>query len=304
MKIAGWVLLALMSITQVQAQMLDIHVVAGKQMLAPGPNAAPSVVAKLIAAWRGDTGWRLVPHPVETLREAQKTFSMLNAMQPDPSQKNLVIAVLSSRLLNIAGGEQTLAMVGATQPFPEVAEQLKGRARVQRDRVLWVSIGWVRWNDFDAIRPPGGCAPGFTWEGCVVQTGPDAFVISQRAGHSGWPLYGAAVVNTPANSASDAAGFMDFVASAKASEALRDEFLIVAHPDVRQRRSVAFLIFGAGDAAPLAAARDAPDPLPRPQVDPLTGTFNACGAANTCANYLPPAGSEAAFQAQVGAALK
>ena len=304
MKIACWAFLALMSATQVQAQMLDIHVLAGKQMLASGANAAPSVVAKLITAWKGDGGWRLVPHPVDDLPQAQKTLIALNAMQPDPTQKALVIAVLSARLLYIAGGEQTLAMVGANQPFPDIAEELKGRARVQRDRVLWVAIGWVNWNDFDAIRPPGGCAPGFTWQRCLVQSGPDGFVISQRACHPGWPLYGAAVVKTPANSAPDADGFMDFVASARASEALRDDFVIVPHPDVRRRRSVIFQIFGTGDGPALAQARDAPDPLPRPQVDPVTGTFNACGGANTCANYLPPMGSAANFHEQVSAALR
>ena len=303
-----WLVFALLLALQValpaRAQTLDIHVVAGKQVLAPGANGLPSVVSRLITAWRGAGGWHLVPHVVDDLRQAQNTLGTLNVLKPDPARPVLVIAVLSSRLLSIAGGEISLAIAGVTQPFGEIPETLKGRGRVRRDRVLWVAVGWIPWSDFDTLRPPGGCAPGFTWERCVVQNGPDDFTINQRAGHHGWPLFAAAVVNTPANVAAEADRFMDFVASPKASEALRDEFVVVAHPDVRHRRSAAFQMFGVGTGGVLATAIDAPDPLPRPQIDPVTGIFNACGAANTCPNYLPPAGTEAAFHEVVSAALK
>jgi hypothetical protein len=299
-----WLLFAWLLALPAQAQTLDIHVIAGKQMLAPGVNGLPSVVSRLITAWRGPAGWNLVPHLVDDLRQAQKTLGILNKMEPDPAHPVLVIAVLSSRLLDIAGGEISLGVAGATQPFADIPETLKGRGRVRRDRVLWVAIGWIPWNDFDTLRPPGGCAPSFTWERCVVQNGPDDFTISQRAGDHGWPLFGAAVVNTPANVAAEADSFMDFVVSVKASVALRDEFVVVAHPTVRHRRSVAFQLFGAGAGPVLATAIDAPDPLPRPQIDAVTGTFNACGAANTCPNYLPPPGTEAAFHEVVNAALK
>ncbi len=299
-----WLVFALLLAWPLRAQTLDIHVVAGKQVLAPGANGLPSVVSRLVTAWRGAAGWHLVPHVVDDLRQAQKTLGTLNKMEADPAHPVLVIAVLSSRLLYIAGGEISLAFAGAAQPFADIPETLKGRGRIRRDRVLWVAIGWIPWNDFDTLRPPGGCGPSFTWERCVVQNRPDDFTINQRAGHTGWPLFAAAVVNTPANNVAEADGFMDFVASAKASEALRDEFVVVAHPDVRHRRSVAFQMFGAGVGPALATAIDAPDPLPRPQIDPVTGTFNACGAANSCPNYLPPAGTEAAFREVVGAALK
>ena len=127
-----WLLLAWLLALPAQAQTLDIHVVAGKQMLAPGANAVPSVVSRLITAWRGAAGWHLVPHVVDDLRQAQKTIDTLHAMEPDPAHPALVLAVLSSRLLYIAGGEISLGIAGATQPFADIPETLKGRGRVRR----------------------------------------------------------------------------------------------------------------------------------------------------------------------------
>ena len=304
MRLICWLILTIAIAAQAWAQNLEIHVVAGKQILAPGLNAAPSLAGRLISAWRGPSGWRIVPHPVEDLPTTHAVLAGVNAQKFDPGQPTLAIALLSSRLFYVAGGEQALGIAGASQPFKDIPETLKGRARVQRDKVLWLGIGWIQWRDFEIIRPPGGCAPSFTWERCVVQQGQDDFMISQRAGHTGWPLYGAAVVANPGNAMEEADRFMDFIASPKAAEALRDEFVVVAHPEIRRRRSVAFQMFAAGGGPALATAIDAPDPLPRPQIDPLTGIFNACGAANTCPNYLPPPGTEAAFHQQVNAALK
>ncbi len=304
MRLICWLILTIAVVGQAKAQDLEIHVVAGKQVLAPGLNLSPSLAARLITAWRGPAGWRIVQHPVADLPTTQTVLAAVKALAFDPRQPTLAIAILSSRLFFVAGGEQALAIVGANQPFTDIPETLKGRARVRRDKVVWLGVGWIQWRDFEIIRPPGGCAPSFTWERCVVQNALDDFVINQRAGHTGWPLYGAAVVANPGNSAGEADRFMDFIASAKAAEAMRDEFVIVAHPEIRRRRSVAFQMFAAGNGPVLATAIDAPDPLPRPQIDPVTGIFNACGAANTCPNYLPPPGTEAAFHQEVSAALK
>lgn len=285
------------------AEPLEIHVIAGQNLLAAKDKGGAGVVAHMLAAWRDPATWRLVPHPVDSFDQFRKE---VRALPADDAHPHIVVGMLTTRLLDAAAGGQLLAIAGTTQPFPAIDEELKGRDTLHRDRVAWLPLGWVLWSSFEAVRPPGACAPNFNWVTCVERHGPESFVISQRAGDRGWPLYGAAILRpsrkpvagSPPAANPDADALMDWLASAPAAEVLRDDFVVVAHPDVRPRRSVVFKLFDP-NGAELAASYDSPHPLPRPAIDAITGTFNACGRAATCPNYLAPPGQDAAMRKRV-----
>ncbi len=290
------------------AEPLVVHVFAGQQLLGTKEASGAGLVRHLLGAWRDPAGWRLVPHPVDSLAQFRQEVRDLPPEPPsDPGHPRLLVAMLTSRVLEAASAEQMLAIAGHGQPFADIDEQLKGRDRLRRDRIDWLPLGWVLWSSFDALRPPGGCAPSFTWTTCIAPSGPDAYTISQRAGERGWPLYGAAVLR-PDGARSDRAdanadALMDFLASAAASEILRADFVVVPYPAVRARRSVVFNLYEATGPALLATSYDSPHPLPRPAIDPVTGTFNVCGRNGICPNYRAPPGTEDAMRGKVTAAL-
>jgi len=290
------------------AEPLEIHVVAGQNLLTAKEPGGKGVVEHVLGAWRDPAGWRLVPHPVDSFEQFRK---VLLTLPTDEARPHILLGMLTTRVLDAAVGGQILEVAGSTQPFASIDEELKGRDTLRRDRVVWLPLGWVLWSSFEAIRPPGACAPHFAWTTCIEQLGAERYLIGQRAGDAGWPLYGAAIlrpwskggpVKTVAHNP-DADALVDWLASAPASEALRQDFVIVPHPDVRPRRSVVFKLFDL-DGTELAASYDSPHPLPRPTVDATTGTFNACGRAVTCPNYLAPPGMEATMRARVTRALE
>ena len=289
------------------AEPLEIHVIAGQNLLTAKAPDGKGVVEHVLNAWRDPASWRLVPHPVDSFEQFRQ---MVARLPSDAAHPSISVAMLTTRMLDAAVGGQMLAVAGGTQPFDGIDETLKGRDTLHRDRVVWLPLGWVLWSSFEAIRPPGACAPGFAWSTCIEQIGAENYLIGQRAGDAGWPLYGAAILRPwskagPVKTAAsnpDADALMDWLGNAAASAAMRQDFVIVPHPDVRPRRSVVFKLFDL-DGTELAASYDSPHPLPRPTVDAVTGTFNACGRAVTCPNYLAPAGTEAAMRARVSKAL-
>ena len=277
---------------------LEIHVFAGQHLLAAKDAGGAGVVLHLLAAWRDPATWRLVPHPVDSFEQFRKE---VRALPADDAHPHIAVGMLTTRVLEAAAAGQMLAIAGTDQPFPAIDEVLKGRDVLHRDRVAWLPLGWVLWSSFESVRPPGACAPGFNWVTCVERHGPETFAISQRAGDHGWPLYGAAILRLSGKAVAanpDADALMDWLASPAAAEVLRDDFVVVAHPDVRPRRSVVFKLIDP-NGAELATSYDSPHPLPRPAVDAITGTFNACGRAATCPNYLAPSGQDAAMRARV-----
>ena len=293
----------------VAAEPLDIHVFAGQALLnAKAPitlsgNTVPRIafIPRLLGAWRDPASFRIIPHQIDNFEQFRR---LVAEFPPDEGHPRLLLALLSAPVLNAAATQRMLAIAGTNQPYETIDELLKGRDKMRRDRIAWLPLGWVLWSSFDAIRPPGGCAPTFNWTTCAEQSGPNAYLLTQRAGDRGWPLYGAAIIapnDKPAPDNPDADALMDWLATPAASTFLAQDFAVVPNPTIRPNRAITFKLFDG--PTEIATSYDSPNPLPRPAVDPISGLFNACGRNTTCPNYLAPPGTDATMRARVSAAL-
>ena len=287
------------------AEPLDIHVFAGQALLnAKFPNndiVRAAFIPRLLGAWRDPASFRIIPHQIDSFEQFRRQVA---EFPPDEGRPRLLVAMLSAPVLNAAATQRMLAIAGINQPYETIDELLKGRDKMRRDRIAWLPLGWVLWSSFDAIRPPGGCAPTFNWTTCAEQSGPNAYLLTQRAGDRGWPIYGAAIIapnDKPAPDNPDADALMDWLATPAASTFLAQDFAVVPNPTIRPNRAITFKLFDG--PTEIATSYDSPNPLPRPAVDPISGLFNACGRNTTCPNYLAPPGTDATMRARVSAAL-